>query len=64
MARVFRGVDVKLNRPVAIKILYEQFAADPEFLRRFQQEAKQQQTFHPPSSTSMMKAKKKISIIS
>ncbi len=40
MARVYRGVDVKLHRPVAIKVLYEQFAADPEFLRRFQQEAK------------------------
>ena len=40
MARVYRGIDTKLNRPVAIKVLYEQFAADPDFLRRFKQEAK------------------------
>jgi serine/threonine-protein kinase len=40
MARVYRGMDTKLNRPVAIKILYEQFANDPDFLRRFKQEAK------------------------
>jgi len=39
MARVYRGMDTKLNRPVAVKVLYEQFAGDPEFLRRFKQEA-------------------------
>ena len=49
MARVFRGVDVKLNRTVAIKVLYEQFAADPEFLRRFQQEAKAAAKLSHPS---------------
>lgn len=40
MARVYRGIDMKLNRPVAIKVLYEHFVNDPEFIRRFQQEAK------------------------
>jgi len=40
MATVYKGTDLKLNRPVAIKVLYEQFASDPEFLRRFQLEAK------------------------
>lgn len=40
MARVYRGMDTKLNRLVAIKVLYEQFAGDPDFLRRFKQEAK------------------------
>ena len=40
MARVYRGHDLKLNRSVAIKMLYEHFANDPEFIRRFQQEAK------------------------
>ncbi len=39
MARVYRGHDLKLNRAVAIKILYEHFAHDTEFIRRFQQEA-------------------------
>jgi len=40
MARVYRGIDRRLNRQVAIKILYEQFVNDPEFLRRFKHEAK------------------------
>ena len=40
MAQVYRGMDVKLNRPVAIKILYEHLANDRDFLRRFKQEAK------------------------
>lgn len=39
MASVYRGIDNKLNRTVAVKILYEQFASDPEVLRRFQKEA-------------------------
>jgi serine/threonine protein kinase len=49
MARVYRGVDTKLNRPVAIKILYEQFAGDPDFLRRFKQEAKAAAKLSHPS---------------
>ncbi len=49
MARVYRGVDTKLNRPVAVKILYEQFAADPDFLRRFKQEAKAAAKLSHPS---------------
>ena len=47
MARVYR-VDTKLNRPVAIKILYEQFAGD-RFLRRFKQEAKAAAKLSHPS---------------
>ncbi|HAP32209.1 MAG TPA: serine/threonine protein kinase, partial [Firmicutes bacterium] len=49
MARVFRGMDMKLNRPVAVKVLYEQFGADPEFLRRFKQEAKAAAKLSHPS---------------
>ncbi len=40
MSRVYKGLDKKLNRIVAVKVLYEQFAGDPEFLRRFKMEAK------------------------
>lgn len=40
MAQVYRGMDTKLNRPVAIKILYEHLSSDRDFLRRFKQEAK------------------------
>jgi eukaryotic-like serine/threonine-protein kinase len=49
MARVYRAIDTKLNRPVAVKILYEQFAGDPDFLRRFKQEAKAAAKLSHPS---------------
>jgi len=40
MGEVWRGVDTTLDREVAIKILPEAFAADPERLARFEREAK------------------------
>jgi beta-lactam-binding protein with PASTA domain/tRNA A-37 threonylcarbamoyl transferase component Bud32 len=40
MAQVFRGTDLLLERPVAIKVLREQFAADSEAVRRFEYEAR------------------------
>ena len=36
---VYRGHDTRLNRDVALKILPDAFAADPERLARFQREA-------------------------
>jgi eukaryotic-like serine/threonine-protein kinase len=39
MGEVYRARDTKLNRDVAIKILPEQFAADPERIARFAREA-------------------------
>jgi WD40 repeat protein len=39
MGEVWRATDTKLNREVAIKILPEAFAADPDRLARFQREA-------------------------
>lgn len=40
MAVVYKGVDVLLHRPVAIKVLREAYASDPTFLSRFQKEAR------------------------
>lgn len=40
MGEVYRAKDPRLSREVAIKILPAQFAADPERLRRFEQEAR------------------------
>lgn len=37
---VFRAMDESLDRPVAIKVLAADLAANPEFLRRFQLEAR------------------------
>jgi serine/threonine protein kinase len=39
MGEVYRAVDTKLKREVALKILPPQFAADPSRLARFEREA-------------------------
>ncbi|MFO7740795.1 MAG: Stk1 family PASTA domain-containing Ser/Thr kinase [Anaerolineae bacterium] len=40
MAVVYEGVDMLLERRVAVKVLRQRFASDPEFLERFQREAR------------------------
>ena len=40
MAEVYLADDLTLGRPVAVKVLRSQFALDPEFLTRFQQEGR------------------------
>ncbi|WP_164984053.1 serine/threonine-protein kinase, partial [Cellulomonas endophytica] len=40
MGEVWAGTDLSLERPVAVKVLREEFAGDPTFLARFQAEAR------------------------
>ena len=40
MATIYRAVDLRMGRPVAIKILREVYSSDPKFVTRFQREAR------------------------
>ncbi|MFC7658517.1 hypothetical protein ACFQV8_22010 [Pseudonocardia benzenivorans] len=40
MSTVYRGLDTRLDRPVAIKVLDPAMAADPAFRVRFEREAR------------------------
>ena len=40
MSAVYRGVDLRLDRPVAVKVMDSRYAGDEQFLARFQREAR------------------------
>jgi serine/threonine protein kinase, bacterial len=40
MSAVYRGLDTRLDRPVAVKIMDSRYAGDQQFLTRFQMEAR------------------------
>ena len=40
MSAVYRGLDLRLDRPVALKIMESRYAGDNQFLTRFQREAR------------------------
>ncbi len=49
MADVFLARDVLLDRPVAVKVLFPQFAAEPTFVARFRREAQAAANLNHPS---------------
>jgi len=49
MGEVYRARDTKLNRDVAIKVLPEAFACDPERMARFQREAEVLASLNDPN---------------
>ncbi|MBP2334419.1 serine/threonine-protein kinase [Saccharothrix coeruleofusca] len=48
MSTVYRGVDTRLDRPVAIKVMDPQLSADPAFVARFEGEARAAAKLHHP----------------
>ena len=53
MAEVYRAEDTLLERTVAVKVLRPQFSSDPDFLARFQQEARFAAKFSHPNIVSV-----------
>jgi len=46
MGAVFKGRNLRLDTVVAIKILFDEFARDPEYRERFQHEPRRHQQVH------------------
>jgi eukaryotic-like serine/threonine-protein kinase len=53
MAKVFKGHDKVLGRPVAVKVLSPQFAGDDQFVTRFRREAKAAAGLNHPNIVSV-----------
>ena len=53
MGEVYRARDTKLNRDVALKVLPEAFARDPERMARFQREAQVLASLNHPNIASI-----------
>ena len=53
MGEVWRAEDEKLGREVALKVLPEEFAKDPERMARFEREAKVLASFNHPNIATL-----------
>src|SRR5687768_17907218 len=53
MADVFLARDQLLDRPVAVKVLFPEFAADPAFVTRFRREAQAAANLNHPNIVSV-----------
>src|SRR6202050_1885088 len=53
MGEVYRAKDTKLKREVALKVLPDSFASDPERMARFQREAEVLAALNPPNNAQI-----------
>ena len=53
MSTVYRGLDTRLDRPVAVKVMSPQYVADPTFLSRFEREARLAASLGHPGVVAM-----------
>ena len=53
MGEVYRARDTRLGREIALKVILEAFAADREFLNRFEREAKALATLNHPNVATL-----------
>ena len=53
MADVFLARDLLLDRPIAIKVLFPEFAVDPNFVERFRREAQSAANLNHPNVVSV-----------
>src|SRR5216117_4528989 len=53
MADVFLARDQLLDRPVAVKVLFPEFATDPSFVERFRREAQSAANLNHPNIVSV-----------
>ena len=49
MAEIFQARDILLDRPIAIKVLFAEFATDPAFVERFRREAQAAANLNHPN---------------
>ncbi|MGZ3420618.1 MAG: protein kinase domain-containing protein, partial [Polyangiales bacterium] len=54
MGAVYRGRQVALDMPVAVKVLRREMASDPDFVRRFHREAKAASSLDHPCSVRVL----------
>ncbi|GAB3550332.1 serine/threonine-protein kinase [Actinopolyspora lacussalsi] len=53
MSTVYRGLDTRLDRPVALKVMDTRYAGDQSFTERFEREARSAARLHHPNIVSV-----------